>query len=142
MAALRSVETLGEAVAATAAQINATIERYVDVFSHADRDGYVGLFAPGATVEDPVGSDVCTGAEAIGGFWDGVRALTPSITLECLAPPRIAAGEAAFNLRAIADMGGTKLAVDIIDVMAFDDEGRITSLRAFWDMAEMAPYEG
>ena len=35
-----------------------------------------------------------------------------------------------------------KMAVDIIDVMAFDDEGRITSLRAFWDMAEMAPYEG
>ncbi len=37
-------------------------------------------------------------------------------------------------------MGGTKMAVDIIDVMAFDDDGRVTSLRAYWDMAEMAPY--
>ena len=34
------------------------------------------------------------------------------------------------------------MVVDIIDVMTFDDEGRITSLRAFWDMAEMRPYEG
>ncbi len=129
-------------MAATAEQIKRTIDRYVEVFSQGDKDGYVGAFAPGATVEDPVGSPVCTGADEIAGFWDGVRAMTPSITLELLAPPRIAAGEAAFNMRAIAEMGGTKLAVEIIDVMSFDDEGQITSLRAFWDMADMAPYEG
>ena len=127
-------------MAATAEQINATIERYVTAFSAGDKDGYLALFAPDATVEDPVGSDVSTGPEQIAGFWDGVRSMTPTITLVKTGPPRIAAGEVAWGLRAIADMGGTKLAVDIIDVMAFDDEGRITSLRAFWDMADMVPY--
>ena len=60
----------------------------------------------------------------IAGFWDGVRGLTPSITLVKTGAPRIAAGEAAWSLRAIAELGDTKMAVDIIDVMAFDDDGR------------------
>ena len=46
-------------MAATAEQINATIDRYVAAFSQGDKDGYLALFAPDATVEDPVGSDVC-----------------------------------------------------------------------------------
>jgi steroid Delta-isomerase len=129
-------------VAATAEQINATIDRYVAAFSAGDKDGYLAVFAPGATVEDPVGSEVCTGTEAIAGFWDGVRGLAPTITLVKTGVPRIAAGEAAWNVRAITDLGDMRMAVDIIDVMAFDDEGRVTSLRAFWDMGEMAPYEG
>jgi steroid delta-isomerase len=27
--------------------------------------------------------------------------------------------------------------IDVIDVMTFDDEGKITSMRAFWNPAEM-----
>jgi hypothetical protein len=27
----------------------------------------------------------------------------------------------------------------VIDVMTFDDDGRITSMWAFWNMADMAP---
>lgn len=126
---------------ASADQINATIDRYVAAFSAADRAGYLSLFAPDATVEDPVGSDVARGAEGIGGFWDGVRAMAPEITLVRTGPARIAAGEAAWPLRAITTMGEMKLAVDIIDVMAFDDEGHITVMRAFWDPADMAPLE-
>jgi steroid Delta-isomerase len=126
-------------VAATAEQINATIDRYVEVFSQGDKDGYLALFAADASVEDPVGSDVAIGHTEIAAFWDGVRGLTPTIELVKSGTPRVAAGEAAWGLRAIPDLGGTKMVVDIIDVMAFDDDGRITSLRAYWDMAEMVP---
>ncbi len=129
-------------MAATAEQIHATIDRYVAAFTAGDKDGYLSLFAPEAIVEDPVGSDLATGPDQIAAFWDGVRAMTPTITLEQTGVPRVAAGQVAWNLRAIAEVGDAKLAVDIIDVMDFDDQGRITSLRAYWDMAEMAPYEG
>jgi steroid Delta-isomerase len=129
-------------VAASAEQITATIDRYVEVFSTGDKDGYLGLFAPDATVEDPVGSAVCRGPVEIAGFWDGVRGLTPTITLQLVGAPRVAASEAAFAMQALPELGDTKMVVDIIDVMSFDDDGRITSLRAFWDMAEMRPYEG
>ena len=129
-------------MAASAEQITATIDRYVEVFSTGDKDGYLSLFAPDATVEDPVGSAVCRGPVEIAGFWDGVRGLTPTITLQLVGSPRVAAGEAAFGLQALPELGDTKMVVDIIDVMSFDDDGRITSLRAYWDMAEMRPYDG
>jgi len=126
---------------ASADQINATIDRYVAAFSSGDRDGYLSLFAADATLEDPVGSDIARGAEAIGGFWDGVRAMASEITLERTGPARVAAGEAAWPMRAITNLGEMKLKVEIIDVMAFDDEGHITSMRAFWDPADMVPLE-
>ena len=129
-------------MAATAEQIRATIDRYVAAFGNGDKDGYLSLFAPDGTVEDPVGSDVCRGPVEIAGFWDGVRNLTPTIELRLVGTPRVAGGAAAFAMQALPDLGDTKMVVDIIDVMTFDDEGRITSLRAFWDMAEMRPYDG
>jgi steroid Delta-isomerase len=126
-------------VAATAEQITATIDRYVAAFSRGDKDGYLALFAADATVEDPIGSEICRGPVAIAGFWDGVRALTPTIALELVGTPRIAGGEAAFAMQALPELGDTKMVVDIIDAMTFDDDGQITSLRAYWDMAEMRP---
>ena len=129
-------------MAATNDQIRATIDRYVEVFSAGDRAGYLSLFADDATVEDPVGAEVVSGRDGLEGFWDGVRAMSPEIELQLTGAPRLAAGEAAFPMRAITTLGDAKLAVEIIDVMTFADDGRITSLRAFWDFAEMAPYEG
>ena len=52
---------------------------------------------------------------------------------------RVAGDEAAFPMQARPRMGGEEFVVDIIDVMRFDDEARITSMRAFWDPAEMRP---
>jgi steroid delta-isomerase len=127
---------------ATADQINTALDAYCAAFSAGDRAGYVALFSSDATVEDPVGSEVAVGSEGIGAFWDGVRQMAPEIQLQRTGPARIANGEAAWPLRAITTLGEMRLAVDIIDVMAFDDDGRITSMRAFWDPSEMAPYEG
>jgi steroid delta-isomerase len=129
-------------VAATNDQIHTTIKHYVEVFSAGDREGYLDLFADDATVEDPVGAEVVSGRDGLTGFWDGVRAMSPEIELQLTGAPRLAAGEAAFPMRAITTLGDAKLAVEIIDVMTFADDGRITSLRAFWDFADMVPYEG
>ena len=34
-------------------------------------------------------------------------------------------------------MGATKRFIDVIDVMKFDDAGKITSMRAFWSPADL-----
>ena len=39
-----------------AAQIRAHVDRYVELFSANDREGWLDLFAPNATMEDPVGT--------------------------------------------------------------------------------------
>lgn len=119
--------------------IVATVERYVAAFG--DRDAYVGCFAPDATLEDPVGSPARRGHDEIGQFWDDQHGLADAVRLELTGSVRVASGEAAFPMRAIVTLGGNDLALPIIDVMTFDDDARITSMRAFFDMADLAPHE-
>jgi steroid delta-isomerase len=54
----------------------------------------------------------------------------------------VAAGECAFPMQARPVIGEDTYAVDIIDVMTFDADGRILTMRAFWDPAEMRPADG
>jgi len=124
---------------ADAATIRTAVERYCAAFTAGDRDAYVGLFAPDAWVEDPVGTPRHEGHEGIGTFFDGARGMAEVIELRLTGPVRVAAGECAFPMQARPRLGDTTFAVDIIDVMTFDDEGRITTMRAFWDPAEMHP---
>jgi steroid delta-isomerase len=127
---------------ADATVIRATVEAYCAAFTNGDRAAYVNLFAPDAWIEDPVGTPRREGHEAIGGFFDESSGLADSIELRQTGPVCVAAGEAAFSLQARPSIGGTVFAVDIVDVMTFDDAGQITTMRAFWDPAEMRPAEG
>jgi steroid Delta-isomerase len=124
---------------ADAATIRSTVEAYCAAFSAGDRAAYVGLFSGDAWLEDPVGSPRLQGHEAIGGFFDQSSSMAESIELRQTGPVRVAAGEAAFPMQARPSIGGTTFCVDIIDVMTFDDAGKITTMRAFWDPAEMRP---
>lgn len=124
---------------ADAATIRATVEAYCAAFTAGDRDAYVGLFAEEAWLEDPVGSPRIEGHDAIGGFFEQSSSMAESIELRLTGPVRVAAGEAAFPMQARPSIGGATFCVDIIDVMTFDDAGRITTMRAFWDPAEMRP---
>jgi steroid delta-isomerase len=124
---------------ADAATIRATVDASCAAFTAGDQAAYVGLFTPDAWIEDPVGTPRYEGAEAIGGFFAQSSGLADSIELRLTGPVRVAAGECAFPMQARPMMGGATFCVDIIDVMTFDDAGKITTMRAFWDPAEMRP---
>lgn len=126
---------------ADAATIRATVDAYCAAVSGGDRDAYVAFFAEDGWIEDPVGTERLTGSEAIGAFFDRSQGMADSIALVRTGPVRAAAGECAFPIQARPEMGGSTFVVDIIDVMTFDDRGKITSMRAFWDAAEMRPAE-
>ena len=128
-------------MAATPDQIRATVNAYFDRFNAHDREGYLDLYAPTATLEDPVGSEVRTGRASIGEFWDAVQSMTENVTLVPVGEPCIAAGEGAFKFTIVNVLGGDTYVMDAIDVMTFDDAGAITSMRAFWDPADMKPAE-
>ena len=125
---------------ADAATIRATVEAYCAAFTAGDQDAYVALFAPDAWIEDPVGTPRDEGHEAIAGVLRPVAARWPSRS-SCARPDRCAwrSGECAFPMQARPVIGGDTYVVDIIDVMTFDDAGKITTMRAFWDPAEMRP---
>lgn len=123
----------------TDGQIQATVEQYLQTFSAGDREGWLDLFTPDATLEDPVGTDVCKGRDAVGAFWDNSRAAADQITLKLVQGPGGNDREAAFAMEAHATIGGQTMIVPTIDVMTFADDGRISSQRAFWASADIRP---
>jgi len=125
---------------ATPEQIRATVETYVASFGER-RDDYVACFTTDGTVEDPVGTPVRTGHADISAFWDETHGLSDATRLEITGPVRVAGNEAAFPMRAVVTLGGSDMVLPIIDVMTFDDDAKITAMRAFWDFADLAPRE-
>ncbi len=113
--------------------IRQTIDRYIEFMNAADFDSIAELYSEDATLEDPVGTEPRQGREAIRKFYaDAVG----NVTLELTGKPRVAAGQVAFPMH--ARIGGTKI-LEIIDVMVFDDDGLITSMRAFWSSDKFQP---
>ena len=118
-------------------EIRATIDQYVARFSAGDTAGWVALFADDARQEDPVGAPVNVGHDAIRAFFETTLTLGGP-QLSFVREPVIVGNEAMVFIQAIAGEGPTAAVVPFIcDHMVFDDDARITSLRAFWDPASM-----
>jgi steroid delta-isomerase len=119
-----------------AAAIRAIVERYAERHTAGDIDGILACFAPDASAEDPIGSAPHVGTDALRAFFEGTHALADRLELKITGPIRVAGDVAAFPMQAISTIGDTTLVVDIIDVMAFDGDGRITDMKAYWAMED------
>jgi steroid delta-isomerase len=110
--------------------ITQTVNRYLELVAAGRADAVVELYSDDATVEDPVGGEVHIGRQAILGFYSnalGLKAETAVVTLRALGH------EAAFFWGLTVDLGeGGKIRIDIISVMTFDGDGKITSMKAYW----------
>jgi len=126
---------------ADADALRTTIETYMAVFSANDREGWLDLFADDAWIEDPVGTPRRTGRDEIGAFWDESNAVPDSIELRPLGIITVIGDEGIFNMQARATLGGAVYGVDIIDLMTFDEAGKISTMRAFFDPTAMKPVE-
>ncbi len=118
------------------AQKRAVVEAYVGCHSAGDVDGILALFAEDARAYDPVGSPAHEGAEGIRAFFAGTHEMVDKLTLTLTGPVRAVAGSAAFPMVARSEMGEMILEIDIIDVFEFNEDGKISEMRAYWDMAE------
>jgi steroid delta-isomerase len=118
-----------------------TITNYAATFTAGDREAWLDCFTPDATMEDPVGTPVKHGRDEIGAFYDQSRGSADKVELRVGADPLVCAGQAAWVLDIIVTLGDSKLGMNAIDVMTFDDDGRITSQRAFVDFSKLAPVD-
>lgn len=117
-------------------EMRSAIETYIKLLCDSDVDGILDLFADGATAEDPVGGTVQRGKDQLHALY---AATAPNLQVEITGSIRVAGLEAAFPLLAEFTMNDNKLYVDVIDVFTFDEAGRFTSMRAYWDPAETRP---
>jgi steroid Delta-isomerase len=114
--------------------ITDTVNRYIELVARGSADDLVELFADDATVEDPVGGEVHIGRHAIRGFYSAVN----GVQRECeLVSLRVAGSEAAFQFRLTVTTGEHSMVIEPIDVMAFDNQGKVTAMKAYWSAADV-----
>lgn len=116
-----------------AAHIRSVFERYAEHMCAGDADAIIALYASDASVEDPVGSSVLHGHEAIHNWYrTAFEQMGGRILMRLEGAVRIAGREAAAAFIATCDKHAQPFEVQTLDHMCFDDQGRITSMRAFW----------
>src|SRR5690606_11537733 len=108
-----------------------------------DREGWLALFAPDAVVEDPIGRSPLDptgeghrGIDAIAAFYDST-----------IAPNQVrfriershAAGDEVANVGTITTTmpDGTVVHTDLVGTYRVDAEGRLVSLRAYWEIDKL-----
>lgn len=121
-------------MAASREDILNTIEGYVKSVAGGTVDDVLALYAPGATVEDPVGTELRTTEESLREFYGIIEPLEQTGELGIV---KIAGNEAAFNFVLTTTMGENSVEISVIDVMTFDDDAKITSMKAYWGQEDM-----
>ena len=113
--------------------------RYLQLVEENDVEGVLDLFADSVSVEDPVGGPPGThvvGIEEVSSFFR--KGFARSHPCPTRTGPVVTTGgnEAAVPFTLRLEISDRTQELDVVDVMQFDEEGRITSLRAFWNFAE------
>ena len=98
-----------------------------------DREGWLGLFAPDAFVEDPVGGGRHEGIDAITAFYDSTISTVESFDYEIERSYKCG-NEAAVVIRFAIVGAGFKLDMNAVNIYAAAPDGdRLQSLRSWWD---------
>ena len=123
-------------------KMQAAVQAYFDLYNVKDAQGIADLYADDATVEDPFGTPAKTGKADILAFY--TMAMKTDAKLKRLGATRIAGNVAAFpfvvqignatdeNTSADVDLPSGSMQIEVIDTFAFNDEGKITSMKAYW----------
>lgn len=111
-----------------------TVNRYLELLVKGTADDVLTLYAADAVVEDPVGSELRRGHDAIHEFYAAIQDAKKEAELTEL---RVAGNEAAFVWRLKVDLGNARTSISPISVMEFDEDAKITSMRAFWSPSDV-----
>jgi steroid delta-isomerase len=111
-----------------------TVNRYLELVAKSTANDVLTLYAADAIIEDPIGSDLRRGHDAIREFYAGFQDAKKATEL---AELRIGGNEAAFLWHLTVDAGDTRTRISPISTMAFDEDAKITSMRAFWSPSDV-----
>ena len=115
--------------------MHACVQAYIRALNKSDLDAIVALYAEGAEVEDPVGSEPKRGLAEIRAFYTGSLQLKLQVELE--GSIRAVANEAAFAFSVTFEVQGRRTTIRPIDLFRFDAQGRIVQMRAFFGAANI-----
>ena len=119
-------------------QVRAAVDAYVAAYGANDRDAFLDVFADDGVIIDPVGTPAHEGRDARGAFWDTVHQLTEKITFD-VKDVVVCGNEAAMVFRIHAGSDDAQIQIDAVDVFEVDDAGKVTRMKAYWDMGRAQP---
>ena len=97
-----------------------------------DRAAWLDIFAPDAVLEDPVGGGQHRGIEAITEFYDSTISAVESFDYE-IERSYQCGSEVAVVIRFHIVAAGMTLDMDAVNIYAASEDGRLLSLRSWWD---------
>lgn len=120
----------------TEAHMKSMLENYIEAFNSGSPSAVAELFAENATVEDPVGSEVRHGRKSIEEFYGYAVGTGAKLSLD--APIRASKSNyAAMAFTVSVNYQGRDSKMRVIDVMSFDESGKIASMRAIWGESDI-----
>lgn len=110
-----------------------------------DREGWLALFADDAVVQDPVGPSPFDaegngqrGIEAITAFYDNVISASERVKFDMRQSSECAEECAFAGTIHITLPGGKQGSVDLVNIYRVNAEGKIASLRSFWEFDQLS----
>ena len=113
----------------------AAVNAYVAAFEAGSAEAVVAIYAEDGTVEDPVGSGVIKGHEAIRNFY--IQSMQTGAKLKLEGDVRTAGNFAAFAFHVLLHYQGEDRHIDVIDTFEFNDQGKVVAMRAYWSPQNM-----
>ncbi|CAA0088830.1 Steroid Delta-isomerase [Zhongshania aliphaticivorans] len=108
----------------------AAVEQYIKALTTHDMVAIANLYADDATIEDPVGSDIINGKDAIIRFYE--VAFSSGISARLDGAVRICANHAVFPFIVELNPGNGEMRIEVIDQFTFNDDHKVVSMKAFW----------
>ena len=119
----------------TPEQVEAAVEEYFDAVGAFDVQRYVNTFAPNGVLEDPVGTPPVQGTANITAFITNIIAPFSKIEHK-IQDINVCGNEAAVDWKLnLKTTTGKKIQIDGMGVFSFNQNGKLQSVREFWDLA-------
>jgi steroid delta-isomerase len=107
-------------------------EAYLDAHARNDLAAVVALFADGAVLEDPVGTEPHRGRAAIRAFYAETHARNGRLEIERIGPGLLCGGEFVAHVRARLTAPGGPPAMDVVYWIQPAASGRIAWMRVWY----------
>ena len=116
----------------TRERAQALFDAYLARHAATDLEALLALFESDATVEDPVGSPIRRGLDAIREFYATTHARNGTLSIERVGPTLQGGSELAAHVRAGLDRAGSPPPMDVMYTIRVSPSSKIAQLRAWY----------
>ena len=116
-------------------KIDAAVESYIEFLNTGTAEQIADLYAPSATVEDPIGADIRDTRDQLVEFYSIITNMEERTAT--LKWKKIAGDTAVFEFTLVTGTSGIRFEITPVDIMVFDADGKVSSMRAVWQPEDL-----